>query len=145
LSTFKGDRKDDYEFFREPVDASAVPDYYKIIKNPMDLTTVRQKLTSDAYTSVQEFRDDVERIYTNCKIFNPPESVYVKSATKLWEYARKVIDKESKSILPPQEKVVQAQPVVLSPPTGTPIKQHSVAKRISNHNKRTPVYETLLV
>ena len=32
------------ELFREPVDIKKVPDYYEIIKKPMDLTKILTKL-----------------------------------------------------------------------------------------------------
>lgn len=43
--------------FREPVKPTAdfAPDYFSIIKHPMDLSTVRSKLRNGDYTSVEEF------------------------------------------------------------------------------------------
>ena len=43
--------------FREPVKPTAdfAPDYFNIIKNPMDLGTVRSKLRNGDYISVEEF------------------------------------------------------------------------------------------
>lgn len=58
--------------FREPV-ASSVPNYYKIIKQPMDLKKVKRKLqlrSSQYYKSVQEFVDDMRLIFKNCAKYN---------------------------------------------------------------------------
>jgi len=41
--------------FHEPVDAEklGIPDYFDIVKQPMDLGTVKQRLQSNYYTSMQ--------------------------------------------------------------------------------------------
>lgn len=43
--------------FREPVKPTATfaPDYFQIVKHPMDLGTVRNKLRNAEYLSVKEF------------------------------------------------------------------------------------------
>jgi hypothetical protein len=43
--------------FRDPVDAKVVPDYYKVIKNPMWLTRMQQKLNTNRYADPQGFCD----------------------------------------------------------------------------------------
>uniref|UniRef100_A0A8C4SUG3 RING-type E3 ubiquitin transferase n=1 Tax=Erpetoichthys calabaricus TaxID=27687 RepID=A0A8C4SUG3_ERPCA len=58
--------------FHEPVPAS-IPNYYKIIKKPMDLGTVKKKLQkkhSQHYQTPQEFVSDVRLIFRNCAKFN---------------------------------------------------------------------------
>ncbi|XP_063319927.1 E3 ubiquitin-protein ligase TRIM33 isoform X1 [Pelmatolapia mariae] len=58
--------------FREPV-PSSVPNYYKIIKQPMDLKKVKKKLqlrNSQYYQSVQEFVSDMRLVFTNCAKYN---------------------------------------------------------------------------
>jgi len=61
----------------------ALPDYHEIIKKPMDLGTVKQKMDSREYRSPQEFAEDVRLIFTNCYRYNPPESDVVMMAKKL--------------------------------------------------------------
>jgi len=60
------------EFFLEPVDAVKlnVPTYYEVIKDPMDFSTVKNKVQQRLYGSVDEFVDDVRLIFTNCLAFN---------------------------------------------------------------------------
>ncbi|XP_044144443.1 E3 ubiquitin-protein ligase TRIM33 isoform X1 [Bufo gargarizans] len=58
--------------FQEPVPAS-IPNYYKIIKKPMDLSTVKKKLQkkhSQHYQTPENFVSDVRLIFKNCERFN---------------------------------------------------------------------------
>ncbi|KAM4796329.1 E3 ubiquitin-protein ligase TRIM33 isoform 2-T2 [Rhinophrynus dorsalis] len=58
--------------FQEPV-PSTIPNYYKIIKKPMDLSTVKKKLQkkhSQHYQTPEDFVADVRLIFKNCERFN---------------------------------------------------------------------------
>ncbi|KAK1328961.1 hypothetical protein QTO34_011131 [Cnephaeus nilssonii] len=62
--------------FQEPVPAS-IPNYYKIIKKPMDLSTVKKKLQkkhSQHYQVPDDFVADVRLIFKNCERFNEADS-----------------------------------------------------------------------
>uniref|UniRef100_A0A8C5LNG9 E3 ubiquitin-protein ligase TRIM33 n=1 Tax=Leptobrachium leishanense TaxID=445787 RepID=A0A8C5LNG9_9ANUR len=62
--------------FQEPVPAS-IPNYYKIIKKPMDLSTVKKKLQkkhSQHYQTPENFVADVRLIFKNCERFNEEET-----------------------------------------------------------------------
>ncbi|OAE28815.1 hypothetical protein AXG93_3096s1290 [Marchantia polymorpha subsp. ruderalis] len=48
-------RKDTYGVFAEPVDAAQVPDYYDVIKDPMDFGTMRKKINKNAYSTMESF------------------------------------------------------------------------------------------
>ncbi len=50
-------------------------DYYDIIKNPMDLGTVRKNLKINKYKTVEEVVKDIESIWDNCKTYNAEGSV----------------------------------------------------------------------
>lgn len=58
-------------------------DYFDIIKKPMDLGTVKQKMDSRAYKTAAEFAADVRLIFTNCYKYNPPDHDVVAMARKL--------------------------------------------------------------
>ncbi|KAK0545629.1 hypothetical protein OC861_005196 [Tilletia horrida] len=64
-------------FFLRPVDpiADGVPTYLEEIQNPMDLGTMEKKLEADSYGSMDEFASDMELIWANCRLFNPPFSL----------------------------------------------------------------------
>ncbi|KAK5120187.1 hypothetical protein LTR85_006393 [Meristemomyces frigidus] len=59
--------------FMLPVDPVAlnIPNYRQIIKHPMDLTTMGQKLKQGQYGNAKEFRKDFELMVENCLTFNP--------------------------------------------------------------------------
>jgi len=58
--------------FIEPVDPDEVPNYYKVIKEPMDLQTMENRLESRHYGRLCDFTGDVIVVLDNCKYFNPP-------------------------------------------------------------------------
>jgi bromodomain-containing factor 1 len=63
--------------FLHPVDYIKlnVPDYPKVIKYPMDLTTVDRKLNTGEYDSVEEFINDIRLVFNNCYKYNGPEAM----------------------------------------------------------------------
>jgi len=48
--------EDRYKLFLRPVSNTIAPDYSKIIKTPMDFTTIHKKLQALRYNSVEEFK-----------------------------------------------------------------------------------------
>lgn len=70
--------------FKEPVDARDVPDYYDIIKDPMDLKTMSKRVESEQYyVTFEMFVADVRRMFANARTYNSPETIYYKCATRL--------------------------------------------------------------
>ena len=59
--------------FLQPVDpvALGVPEYFKIVKKPMDVKTISQKYDSGQYENAKEFEADFRQIFANCYKFNP--------------------------------------------------------------------------
>ncbi|KAI0675237.1 histone acetyltransferase GCN5, partial [Trametes maxima] len=74
--------------FREPVNAKDVADYYDVITHPMDLSTMEHKLDNNQYPDVDAFLDDAQLVFDNCRMYNPEDTVYHRSATKLEKYMR---------------------------------------------------------
>ncbi|KAM3925151.1 bromodomain-containing protein 4 isoform 2-T2 [Leptodactylus fuscus] len=60
--------------FQQPVDAIKLnlPDYYKIIKTPMDMGTIKKRLENYYYMNAQECIQDFNTMFTNCYIYNKP-------------------------------------------------------------------------
>ena len=58
--------------FLEPVQWKewGLLDYPKVVKNPMDLGTVKRKLDAGQYTHPKEFKHDVSLVWINCMTYN---------------------------------------------------------------------------
>ncbi|KAI5680167.1 hypothetical protein M9H77_01394 [Catharanthus roseus] len=73
--------------FTEPVDARDVPDYYDIIKDPMDLKTMSKRVDSEQYyVTFEMFLADVRRMFANARTYNSPETIYYKCSTRLEQH-----------------------------------------------------------
>ncbi|TQS36079.1 hypothetical protein Golomagni_03481 [Golovinomyces magnicellulatus] len=59
--------------FMVPVDpvALGIPNYFAIIKKPMDISTVVKKLKDGVYLNANECEKDVRQIFINCYKYNP--------------------------------------------------------------------------
>ncbi|XP_061651158.1 bromodomain adjacent to zinc finger domain protein 2A isoform X1 [Phyllopteryx taeniolatus] len=60
--------------FLEPVNPRLVPGYRRIIKNPMDFLTMRERLLQGGYCSCEEFAADAQLVFNNCELFNEDTS-----------------------------------------------------------------------
>ncbi|KAL3316862.1 Bromodomain and PHD finger-containing protein 1 [Cichlidogyrus casuarinus] len=89
--------KDRQHFFAEPVSESIAPDYYKVIKHPMDFRTMSDKCARDLYSCVEDVEKDFNLMMDNCMEYNLKESVYYKTARRLKDLAS-VLFKEAKEV-----------------------------------------------
>lgn len=71
--------------FLVPVDPVAlkIPDYFHVIKNPMDLGTVKTQLVSGHYTSSEEAAEDIRLVWKNAITYNPEGTDVHNMASKL--------------------------------------------------------------
>ncbi|KAM9829304.1 bromodomain adjacent to zinc finger domain protein 2A isoform X6 [Syngnathus typhle] len=60
--------------FLEPVNPRLVPGYRRIVKNPMDFLTMRERLLQGGYCSCEEFATDAQLVFSNCELFNEDTS-----------------------------------------------------------------------
>ncbi len=72
--------------FSTPVNKEEVPDYYEVIKEPMDLSTMESKLENDHYSTLEEFVYDARLIFNNCRKYNNETTTYFKNANKLEKF-----------------------------------------------------------
>uniref|UniRef100_UPI00358DE281 transcription initiation factor TFIID subunit 1-like isoform X2 n=1 Tax=Myxine glutinosa TaxID=7769 RepID=UPI00358DE281 len=66
--------------FHHPVNKKFVPDYYKVIEEPMDLETLRKNISKHKYQNREQFVHDVTLILNNSNKYNGAESSYTKTA-----------------------------------------------------------------
>ncbi|KAL1555924.1 hypothetical protein AAHA92_11606 [Salvia divinorum] len=69
--------------FSKPVDPVKTPDYFKTIKNPMDLGTIKRKLERNMYSASKEFADDMLLTFRNPMSYYPPSAEVYCSARLL--------------------------------------------------------------
>uniref|UniRef100_A0A8C3LZT6 BPTF n=8 Tax=Archelosauria TaxID=1329799 RepID=A0A8C3LZT6_CHRPC len=69
--------------FLEPVDPNDAPDYYGVIKEPMDLATMEERILKRYYKKVTEFVADMTKIFDNCRYYNPSDSPFYQCAEVL--------------------------------------------------------------
>ncbi|CAI5777500.1 and PHD finger-containing 3 isoform X3 [Podarcis lilfordi] len=75
--------KDPAQIFAEPVKLSEVPDYLEFISKPMDFSTMRRKLESHQYRTLDEFEEDFNLILTNCMRYNSKDTIFHRAAVRL--------------------------------------------------------------
>lgn len=61
--------------FMQPVDPVAlhIPDYFSIVKNPMDLGTIQKRLVDGSLTTVEEYAELVRLVFDNAILYNKPQ------------------------------------------------------------------------
>ncbi|XP_065314864.1 histone acetyltransferase KAT2B-like isoform X3 [Gordionus sp. m RMFG-2023] len=72
--------------FLKPVDRIQVPDYYSIIRFPMDFHTIQERLKNRYYVHIKLFSADVRRIFYNCRLYNRTDSQIYKFANALEKF-----------------------------------------------------------
>lgn len=110
--------------FQQPVDAKKLnlPDYHKIIKQAMDLGTVKKRLENNYYQSSKEAIQDFNTMFTNCYVYNKPgEDVVVMAQTLEKLFLAKVAlmpkeEVEIESTQPKASKKANKGPRVSAPP-----------------------------
>lgn len=102
------------------------PDYLQIIEKPMALREVKNKLNNNEYTTLENFKEDVDLIWSNAKKYNGEDTLFTHMAMEaaLWfnekmknfpsnqeeEWTRK-IQKKAKKLL----EVLQHPPTEIDP------------------------------
>nr|XP_045613076.1 E3 ubiquitin-protein ligase TRIM33-like isoform X2 [Procambarus clarkii] len=81
--------------FRELVDRE-LTEYYEVIKHPMALETVKQKLVPsnpEHYRCLEDFVRDIRLIFRNCYEFNPKDTEIYQNAKILEDFFEQLLEK----------------------------------------------------
>jgi hypothetical protein len=81
--------------FNVPVNSQLlnIPEYHNIIKHPMDLDTIRDKLRNNMYKDIRQFAEDVRLTFRNATTFNPVgHIIYINATTLLQEFETLLFD-----------------------------------------------------
>ena len=88
------EKKDVNSFFSNPVSDTFAPGYSKIIKEPMDFSTIREMIEDGKFKTLSQFRNAFDLICNNCMTYNGPETVYFKSAKLLQRQGQRILAPE---------------------------------------------------
>jgi len=85
--------------FRNPVSAKEFKDYNSFVKQPMDLSTIQQKIQKYSYASSAAFAEDIALIKSNCYAYCKGRYQHMLPfADKLWKDAENLIAKKREEL-----------------------------------------------
>ncbi|KAL9156258.1 hypothetical protein ABFS82_09G063600 [Erythranthe guttata] len=129
--------------FNEPVDIVKhnVPDYFNVIKHPMDLGTIKRKLTSRQYSDPMGFAADVRLTFKNAMTYNPPGHVVhvmTEKMSKYFETRWKPIEKKFLTVMDELKSnaVVEPESTTFAGPTRSNLKKEHCKKGMSDIEKQ---------
>lgn len=69
-------RSNSAQIFHNPVDPDrlGIPDYFEIVKDPIDFGTIKQRLNYSQYLCIKDVMDDIKRCFENCIVYNGEDS-----------------------------------------------------------------------
>ena len=84
--------------FLEPVDPkkTGASNYFDIIKDPMDLSTVEKNLKLGEYQTANQFHADINKIWFNSYAYNEKNSRIYKITVDMEKHYSKLIENQSK-------------------------------------------------
>lgn len=88
------ERKDPHDIFAWPVNDLIAPGYSTMIAYPMDFSTMRNKISTDQYYTVDNFKSDFEVMVQNCCTYNGPDTIFFQAAKKLKTSGNKILSRE---------------------------------------------------
>ncbi|XP_068162587.1 bromodomain-containing protein 1 isoform X2 [Antennarius striatus] len=90
--------KDQAKIFTQPVDVSEVPDYLDHIKNPMDFSTMRQRIDEQGYNNLEQFESDFNLIIDNCMKYNSKDTYFYRAAVRLRDQGGALLRKARRDV-----------------------------------------------
>ncbi|ETL89008.1 hypothetical protein L917_11980 [Phytophthora nicotianae] len=83
--------------FAEPV-PDDVPKYREIIKDPMDLSTMRRKAKRGKYKTLDAFVADFNLMIRNCMTFNPDTTIFYKEGKRIGKRGNELIERNATAL-----------------------------------------------
>ncbi|KAF8532180.1 hypothetical protein JB92DRAFT_3104283 [Gautieria morchelliformis] len=143
LRTVTADNRD-AEAFLKPVSKLDYPDYYELIKHPMDLATMLKHVKARKYKSKKEFAADLGLIWKNCLKYNTgPDHVLRGCVMRLQRKADHLLAHVSDR---PDHITINGLPTPSAPPSSTssrdspykPVKINGIVNGILPRDIPTP-------
>ncbi|KAJ1915869.1 hypothetical protein H4219_004091 [Mycoemilia scoparia] len=76
------------ELFLELPNAKEYPDYYSVIKKPIALKNIQEKIRRAKYRTLESFMREVDIMVDNAKKYNLPDSYVCEAAEKIQKYVQ---------------------------------------------------------
>ncbi|KAJ1288769.1 hypothetical protein BS78_02G113400 [Paspalum vaginatum] len=100
--------------FLKPVSRKVAPDYFRIIKCPMDLGTIRDKAKNMEYRNRDEFRHDVAQIQQNAHEYNYKRNPHIPPmADSLMEICDYLLEKNAEQLADAEDAIQQREKVAV--------------------------------
>ncbi|KAK2151093.1 hypothetical protein LSH36_376g04026 [Paralvinella palmiformis] len=99
--------------FHNPVNKKFVKDYYDVIKQPMDLSTLLKNVNTHKYKNREQYLEDLSLIYKNSEKYNGPESTYTATAKKLIEVAKQAFSEQEEMLTQLEEAIRETEEAAL--------------------------------
>lgn len=100
---------DQYRIFHAPVKKKEVPDYYDIIKNPIDLSSMKAKTKRTEYKKIDQFKEDVELLVSNARLYNGEGNIITVRAIELRDFCLEQIASQSAKLQEMEEQLQAIQ------------------------------------
>nr|XP_057942276.1 transcription initiation factor TFIID subunit 1 isoform X2 [Doryrhamphus excisus] len=99
--------------FHHPVNKKFVPDYYKVIIDPMDLETIRKNISKHKYQNRDAFLSDVTLIHANSIKYNGRDSPYTKTALDIINVCKQTLDEYDEHLTQLEKDISTAKEAAL--------------------------------
>ncbi|KAH9134500.1 hypothetical protein LEN26_006784 [Aphanomyces euteiches] len=83
--------------FIEKPSALDYPDYYTIVKTPMDLQTIESRIANEEYTSFNMLEDDYKLMFDNAQLYNHRDSLVYHDAVEMAKVVKSKLNSFKKS------------------------------------------------
>ncbi|XP_078659444.1 uncharacterized protein LOC144904414 [Branchiostoma floridae x Branchiostoma belcheri] len=112
----------DGKLFQLPVKVKEVPDYYDIVKDPMDLDCIKKRLRELYYIIMpDQFLADMKKVFRNCHLYNKPDSEVGQAGCRLESYFVQLLHQYLPTVS--YQPVYKVPPTDQSPPVNKPVVQ----------------------
>uniref|UniRef100_A0A3B3SYK9 Transcription initiation factor TFIID subunit n=1 Tax=Paramormyrops kingsleyae TaxID=1676925 RepID=A0A3B3SYK9_9TELE len=99
--------------FHHPVNKKFVPDYYKVIANPMDLESIRKNISKHKYQNRTVFLNDISLIHANSVKYNGPDSPYTKTALEIVNVCKQTLSEYDEHLTQLEKDISTAKEAAL--------------------------------
>merc|ERR1712131_388797 len=99
--------------FQKPVDPKelGLPDYFDVVKKPMDLSTIKKKIDRNEYLTGSEALADFRLMFSNCYLYNKPTDDVTLMCQEVESFFKQLVKKVPEpevDIVPPEPPVKAA-------------------------------------